>query len=114
MKITDKSIKITDLLFYYTTNNIDKENVSIGQGVKLSQIRSAVGTGNGWFYPGNITNDGYICHMETYSTTQSELMYLSKVRMPDKLFVLAVKNDTDNYIMGTIQKTQEIIYSYIN
>lgn len=112
MKITDKSIKITDLLFYYTTNNIAMGNDSIGQGTKLSQIKSSIG-GYGWFYPGNITNDGYICHMETYSTT-SGLKQLYKEGMPNVLFVLAVRNDNDNYIMGTVQKVLEVKYSYIN
>ena len=104
MKITDKSIKITDLLFYYTTNNISMENDSIRQGTKLSSIKSTIGT-HGWFYPETITNDGYICHMQTYSTQTGDIKYLGNDKMPSILYVLAAKNDTDNYIMGTLQKT---------
>ena len=115
IKISDKSIKIKDLLFYYTQSKSDSasKNDSIGQGAKLSSIKSSIGT-HGWFYPETITNDGYICHMQTYSTATGDIEYLKNDEMPSVLYVLATKNDTDNYIMGTLQKTQEIIYSYIN
>lgn len=113
IKISDKSIKIIDLLFYYTQSKSSRvsKNDSIGQGIKLSKIKSSIGT-QGWFYPETITNDGYICHMQTYSTT-SDIKYLKNDEMPSILYVLATKNDTDNYIMGTLQKTDEIIYSYV-
>lgn len=120
IKIYNNSIKIKDLLFYYTSNNIDSENNTIGDNdnTMLSTVKDTIGS-NGWFQPETIESNGYLCHMKSYSTTQNTtqniIIQINKdTEMPQSLYIMAVPDDNnENYIMGRLQKTDEIIYSYV-